>query len=532
MNILIVDDDAYVIEALQKGMDWNQLGIENVYTAYNVKKAKKILEEETIHIMLCDIEMPKESGLSLLKWVREKNFLIQNIFLTSYGDFEYASQAIELQTFSYALKPIAYDKLEVILQNAVEKEKQLLKSLDYQKGYEAWVDTARSRKETFWQKVLVQKTITGTTQITKYCNEMELDYKVDNSFICVTLELFHYKTIMEQLGDRMINEIQSFANELFMNENISVEAMIKKDSALYIFVLAVTEDFDIKDVKKVSDIIIQKIENQFKCQACFGVGNVCISSQLVENLDYVENMCKNNVVRKNKTLLLSEYEHRNITYDPPNFDIWEALIEDSKEDDCIKAMVEYLDRLVKNNKVNKQILYQLMMDFSQVIFSVLRKNHIMLHACLYDRFQGEATAEAVISVDHMKSYLESLIIGTIWVKKQVNKEKSVVEIVVDYIEHNIDKEISRESLAEVVYLNPDYLARLFKKEMGESIGTYLINRRISLAKEYFEHTNEPINSVAVKVGYDNFSYFSKVFKEVTGLSPKEYKRQYSELPTC
>ena len=129
MNILIVDDDAYVIEALEKGMDWHQLGIKNVYTAYNVKKAKKILEEETIHIMLCDIEMPKESGLSLLKWVREQNLLIQNIFLTSYGDFEYASQAIELQTFSYALKPIAYDKLEVIIQNAVEKEKQLLKVL-------------------------------------------------------------------------------------------------------------------------------------------------------------------------------------------------------------------------------------------------------------------------------------------------------------------------------------------------------------------------------------------------------------------
>lgn len=156
MNILIVDDDSYVIEALQEGIEWPALGIENVYTAYNVKKAKKILEEVPIHILLCDIEMPKESGLSLLKWVREKNLLLQNIFMTSYGDFEYASQAIELQTFSYALKPIAYDKLKEVIKNAIEKEKQALKVRDYQKGYESWIDTEKNRAEEFWKKLLVE----------------------------------------------------------------------------------------------------------------------------------------------------------------------------------------------------------------------------------------------------------------------------------------------------------------------------------------------------------------------------------------
>jgi len=532
MNILIVDDDSYVIEALQEGIEWPALGIENVYTAYNVKKAKKILEEVPIHILLCDIEMPKESGLSLLKWVREKNLLLQNIFLTSYGDFEYASQAIELQTFSYALKPIAYDKLKEVIKNAIEKEKQALKVRDYQKGYESWIDTEKNRAEEFWKKLLVEKSISSMVDIKKFCQVMDLEYSPDSQFICMTVELFHYKAVFESLGDGMTNwTLKNIAEELFQKENIKIEGIVKKETAVWIFVFSSNEGTTPEKVKEVSDSFIQKIEKHFHCTVSCGIGNVCILNQLGEDLVYIETMCRDNVVKENKALILSEYEFKNIAYEPPNFAIWEALIAEGKENDIIRVIGEYLDRLVNRKKVNKEILYQFMMDFLQMVFSVLRQNHIMLHVWEYERFQGEETEEATLSVDHMRTYLEKLIRDTISVMQGVNKTKSVIETITEYMEHNIEKEISRESLAEMVYLNPDYLARLFKKEKGESIGNYLINRRISIAKEYFENTSEPVNAVAVKVGYDNFSYFSKVFKDVTGLTPKEYKKKVEDAKT-
>ena len=104
MNVLIVDDDAYVLEALTQKMDWENLGIENVYTAYNVKRAKRIVEDIPIHIIVCDIEMPKENGFALLKWIREHSLIIQFIFLTSYAESDYAKKAIELRSFALLLK--------------------------------------------------------------------------------------------------------------------------------------------------------------------------------------------------------------------------------------------------------------------------------------------------------------------------------------------------------------------------------------------------------------------------------------------
>ena len=68
ISILIVDDDKLVVEKLVEGVNWKQLGIGIVLTAYNIRQAKEILEEARVDILLSDIEMPQGSGLELLEY--------------------------------------------------------------------------------------------------------------------------------------------------------------------------------------------------------------------------------------------------------------------------------------------------------------------------------------------------------------------------------------------------------------------------------------------------------------------------------
>ncbi|MCZ4151848.1 DNA-binding response regulator, partial [Escherichia coli] len=111
MKALLVDDDYFVVMALEKKIDWGALGIHTIFTAYNIAQAKEILRNHPVQILICDIEMPQGSGLELLAWVREESHSVQTIFLTNYADFNYAQKAIELQSFDYFLKPIEFDKL-------------------------------------------------------------------------------------------------------------------------------------------------------------------------------------------------------------------------------------------------------------------------------------------------------------------------------------------------------------------------------------------------------------------------------------
>ena len=111
MNVLLVDDDRFVIAALQKGIVWESLGITGVFTAGEINSAKEIMAKEKIDLLLSDIDMPHGTGLELLSYLREQGNKVPTIFLTNYADFSYAQKAIELKSFHYFLKPIDYAEL-------------------------------------------------------------------------------------------------------------------------------------------------------------------------------------------------------------------------------------------------------------------------------------------------------------------------------------------------------------------------------------------------------------------------------------
>ena len=60
MNLLLVDDEAFALEALEHAIDWKSLGIDQVFSCGNIRKAEQICEESDIQILICDIEMQME----------------------------------------------------------------------------------------------------------------------------------------------------------------------------------------------------------------------------------------------------------------------------------------------------------------------------------------------------------------------------------------------------------------------------------------------------------------------------------------
>lgn len=117
MTVLLVDDQISILSGLISGIDWNALGVDAVRTAGNAAQAKKILGQEQVDVLLCDIEMPGENGLTLLRWARSKGMDLVCVFLTSHADFLYAKEAIQLGCFDYILQPARYEDI----QGAVKK---------------------------------------------------------------------------------------------------------------------------------------------------------------------------------------------------------------------------------------------------------------------------------------------------------------------------------------------------------------------------------------------------------------------------
>lgn len=104
-----------------------------------------------------------------------------------------------------------------------------------------------------------------------------------------------------------------------------------------------------------------------------------------------------------------------------------------------------------------------------------------------------------------------------------DSNKKVISTVVDLVKANYMKDVSVEWIAEKVYLSPNYLSYLFKKETGQSLCKYITGVRLSNAEKLLRDTNMKIINISEMLGYANVSYFCRMFKSFYGLSPQEYR---------
>jgi two-component system response regulator YesN len=130
------------------------------------------------------------------------------------------------------------------------------------------------------------------------------------------------------------------------------------------------------------------------------------------------------------------------------------------------------------------------------------------------------------TVSELQEILEWIMNDLLSIRREPSFRDSVIERAKTYILQNYSNEhLGLNEIARAMRLSPPYLARLFKKVVGMSVGRYIREVRVSRAKELLETTNLSIIEVALEVGYSDHSHFTKIFRKETGLSPSEYRKK-------
>ena len=144
MNVLVVDDQPEVVRGVISGVDWQRAGTEKVFPAYSVKEAQGVFQREQVDILLCDVEMPPNSGFELLRWARERKPEVGCIFLSAHAEFGYAQEAVKLGSFDYILQPAPYEEIEEALIRAAGKMRETAKLRRYY-NYEGYRSSAQDQ---------------------------------------------------------------------------------------------------------------------------------------------------------------------------------------------------------------------------------------------------------------------------------------------------------------------------------------------------------------------------------------------------
>ena len=136
MTLLIVDDEYYLVQGVKNAISWADYGIDTVLEAYSAEQALARFAEQKIDIMLADVEMPRENGLSLIRKVVERGYGSINILLTGHANFNYAKEAIQLKVFDYLLKPVEIPQLTQVIGKACDELERQTVAEFYQRCFD------------------------------------------------------------------------------------------------------------------------------------------------------------------------------------------------------------------------------------------------------------------------------------------------------------------------------------------------------------------------------------------------------------
>lgn len=116
------------------------------------------------------------------------------------------------------------------------------------------------------------------------------------------------------------------------------------------------------------------------------------------------------------------------------------------------------------------------------------------------------------------------------IRLDVTQNKNlIIERVRNYIEEHYDEDFSRSDLKDIVPYNEYYFTRLFKEATGYTPKEYITRRRIGKAQCLLIYTQLSLTEISSRVGYDDPNYFGKTFKKIIGMSPLFYRKKWHEL---
>ena len=184
----------------------------------------------------------------------------------------------------------------------------------------------------------------------------------------------------------------------------------------------------------------------------------------------------------------------------------------------MKAM---LHERIYDKTLSDRVLSRGKEEILQAVYTYFGKKEIQISGLFVDDNLNQLGQKASQSVLDMIRWTNYLIDCTFQYEESVQKNYSLNEKIDQYIREHYRENIGRTEIAEQFYLAPEYLSKTYKKLTGRTIKDTITEYRIDEAKRMLER-GERVSDVAETVGFDNFTYFSTIFKKYTGVSPNQY----------
>jgi two-component system response regulator YesN len=510
-KVLLVDDERIIIEGISQVVDWASVGTELAGTCRNGIEAFEHIVQAQPDIVISDIKMPGMDGLQLAAKVAAAYPRIKFIMLSGFGEFDYAQTAMQYGVKHYLLKPCNETKIIEALEELVTELKQTESAEYFIKNIKAGLQKVLPHvKEQFLKEFVTNKTY-GTLDWDYYRKLFELDLEDQK----IRLILFQLEGSFEF---EHLFAVKNIAGEILQNSILS--------TTVGDHVLMVVEDMETTaELYELIDRVQLTFLQYYKIDLTIALSDADLITHARKL--YKETLeCLNHRFYLGEGSLITMWdigddhsdEGQDFNYDEENLLLqiktgcWEEACQE------IDTFFISLSAMRSDIPLTKSYVIQLYM-------AVIRLSDAETLNSYMEKLVALMEMTTLKTIQVFIKNVASEIAQQHYTHK-INKHSSIIQKVITIIEEQVShQELSLNRVAhEMLYMNADYLGKLFKKETGEKFSNYVMKFRIKKAMELLEHNGDlKIFELAEQLGFgDNPQYFSQVFKKYAGLTPSEY----------
>ena len=532
-RLLIADDEQLERQALRFIIEANFPEIQIVGDTGDGASAVRIALSEKPDIVLMDIRMPGMDGLEAAKSILDVLPNTSVIMLTAMDDFSSAKQALTIGASEYLLKPVRTNELVSTLRAITEK----LSGLKLKQEEEARLRENVEKAKPFIQMSFIYDLISGNISDLEQFEERSrfLGVKVDPG-VALVVDIDNFKQLTSSDSELEKQILKQRVYQLICDV-VGENGLVTPFSSDNLIILLGFKEIEtppdlIKDgVLNIATSIRDCILDAMNVSITVGIGRY-YGNPLDMQKSYREAV---NAQRQRFYLGDSQIIHvedvPHLSTGPFNYPFHDerAVLDKVRCGDrkqAKRALSELLGAIFASKasiETVKACVLELLIVLSRAAvegganldqLTLLNFNsiNVLVGCCSKEQVEQWMLESLDCVMDHM---LES--------RDSVNIQ--VINKACEYIVENCHKNVSLEEVAQTVHLSRFYFSRLFKQEKGCNFVDFISNVRIDRAKLLLKNSDYNVVRIAVEVGYQDASYFSRVFRQATDMTPNQYRNE-------
>ena len=508
-SILLVDDEAVEREGVAFLLQRGGFPFE-VYQAENGKRAWEFLQRQPVDVLVTDVKMPYMDGLELSKLVCDYYPDTTIIIFSAYGEFEYAKRAMEAKALHYLLKPVEVDEFHSLLRCVTE--------LCQSKAAQRLQHQQQAKNE---QKLALMQLLSGSP---KPACELERELAacglaLSNQY----LRLLH----LEAQGDYFATHEALFAKLADTYCPWGYVTVSFFPSATFLLLFSPT---------MIKNEAVAACAQQL-CRDVQRVHGEAISALCGASLHGTDALAA-------EAATLLAFRKRFYTAQGSVLFVHDYLTQDAPASPAIESARSALETAIERRD-EPEIKARLAKLFGELRLSptldATYLNHILYDLATrlyirYDRYSSQALSRKMeellrcAELDDMERGLSTTVNALTAAEPPPCDETAAnaIQKVLRIIQREYAAVLSLDYLAERTGVTPSYLSALFKRETGESLVKYLTDYRLKQARLMLEEGSTKVSRVAKACGYENVSYFNRIFKARYGVTPSTLRGREEE----